>query len=205
MRRMEPCLLISLVLAACWALGGTQAQEVGRSRVVKPVSHTEVYGDPLPAGALVRFGALRWRHSGMVSCLAMSQDGELLASSGTDQTIRVWESATGREIRRMPNSSVDPFPDDYDHVSIISLAFSPDSKALVSGSLDGTVRLWTLATGKETRCLRGHEGAVLTASFSPDGRMIGSAGRDGMVRLWDTATGKELRQLQGPPGVGVCF
>ncbi len=68
--------------------------------------------------------------------------------------------------------------------AVKSIAFSPDGNTLASASLDGMVRLWDTATGKQMNELRGHAGWVHAVAFSPEGRWIASAGQDGSVRLW---------------------
>ena len=70
-----------------------------------------------------------------------------------------------------------------------SVAFSPDGRTALSGSRDGTVRHWELASGAEIRCLNGHTDWVTSVAFSPDGLTAISGSRDGTVRQWDLATG----------------
>ncbi|KAK4198796.1 WD40-repeat-containing domain protein, partial [Triangularia verruculosa] len=78
-----------------------------------------------------------------------------------------------------------------------AVAFSPDSRLIVSGSDDKTVRLWDAATGAERRVLQGHSSSVFAVAFSPDSRLIVSGSHGNTVRLWDAATGAERRVLQG--------
>ena len=73
------------------------------------------------------------------------------------------------------------------------MAFSPDGKTLASGSNDGTVRLWDVATGRPIgEPLTGHTGLVYSVAFSPDGKTLASGSGDGTVRLWDVATGRPI-------------
>jgi WD40 repeat protein len=81
--------------------------------------------------------------------------------------------------------------------SVLSVAFSPNSRLLASSSLDNTVRLWDPATGALQQTLEGHSGSVLSVAFSPDGRLLASGSRDDTVRLWDTATGTLQQTLVG--------
>ncbi|PQE30882.1 hypothetical protein CJF32_00011342 [Rutstroemia sp. NJR-2017a WRK4] len=86
-----------------------------------------------------------------------------------------------------------------------SVAFSPDSKQVVSGSEDKTVQLWDTATGQQIPpILEGHTGGVHSVAFSPDSKHVVSGSEDSTVRLWDTAIGQQiLPTLEGHTG-SVC-
>jgi hypothetical protein len=80
-----------------------------------------------------------------------------------------------------------------------SVAFSLDGKTLASGSYDGTVRLWDVASRTALETLQGHTDVVQSVAFSPDGRTLASGSSDGTVRLWDVAS--RCRRLADRLGV----
>jgi RNA polymerase sigma factor (sigma-70 family) len=181
---------------------GSRAAAVGQAQsssrpVRQPAGGPEgadVHGDPLPPGARARAGTTRFRHGGPVLSLAYLARGKILASAGhvgwtrADEsahgTIRLWEAATGKELRRL-------------HVKgVANVAVSPDGATVAgAGTTDGTVFLWDAATGKELRRFKGSRGYAgdRALAFSPDGRTLAATGADPYVRLWDVATGKLLR------------
>ena len=135
--------------------------------------------------------------------LAFSPDGQRLASGGIDldglgpgsrgghETVKIWDSATGKELLSLKG---------HTDAVITSVAFSPDGQRLASGSEDKTVKIWDSATGKELFALKGHAGPVQSVAFSPDGQRLASGSGDETVKIWDSATGKELFALKGHAG-----
>ena len=84
---------------------------------------------------------------------------------------------------------------------VLSVAFSPDSRMVASGSWDKTIKLWEVATGKERATLAGHTNEVASVAFSPNGKLLASGSFDKTIKLWDVATGKEYVNLEGHAGV----
>src|SRR2546427_496545 len=111
-----------------------------------PQPRLDSYGDPLPKGALARAGTVRFRHDNSITSLAFAPNGKTVASAGGDETIRLWEVATGKDLGQFQGSEK----------GNMSVAFSPDGKTLASGGVDEIIRLWELAGGKELVSHRGH-------------------------------------------------
>jgi WD40 repeat protein len=126
-------------------------------------------------------------HSQGVHSVAFSPDGRQILSGSHDQTIKLWNIDTGREIRTFSG-----------HISSIdSVTFSTDGRQILSGSSDTTIKLWDVSTGKEIRTFSGHKNWVISVTFSPDGRRVLSGSEDKTIKLWDVNTGREIRTFSG--------
>ena len=139
-------------------------------------------------------GDLEWRasgHSGYTTACVLSPAGDRLASTGGDGTLRLWDVADGRELRRFEGHEG----------PVAGFAFSPagDRLAIVGG--DGTLRLWDVADGRELRRFGGYGDRARSFAFSPAGDRLAIAGGDGTLRLWDVADGRELRRFEGHEGL----
>ena len=149
----------------------------------KAPPHTDLYGDPLPEGALARLGTVRFRQSGEVFAIAYSPDGKILASAGfISSALNLWDAVTGK---RLHECQVSPFSLDF--------VFSPDGKLIAT---DNGV-IVDVATGLER--LRFSKGAVGPVIFAPDGNTLLTARYDDKtvrVTIRDVATGKELRKFE---------
>lgn len=143
--------------------------------------------------ALLQAGvASEFKHGATIAGVAYSPDGKLIASAGWDKTIRLWDIATGKELRACTGHDAE----------IECLAFSPDGKLLASGAWDQTVRLWDVATGKEVRQVGEHPDGVLALAFAPDGKTLATGNQDrmakqGTLHIWEVETGKHVRTIAG--------
>jgi serine/threonine protein kinase len=126
-------------------------------------------------------------HSDRVRSVVYSPDGRYLASGSLDKTIKIWEVATGTELRTLTGYSI----------GVLSVVYSPDGHYLASGSNDNTIKIWEVATGKQLRTPTGHSEVVRSVVYSPDGRYLASGSQDKTIKIWEVATGKELRTLTG--------
>ncbi|MDF5719550.1 MAG: hypothetical protein PUP91_03455, partial [Rhizonema sp. PD37] len=126
-------------------------------------------------------------HAKPVRSVSFSPDGKMLASTSNDNTVKLWDTRTGKEITTLTGHTN----------SVNGVSFSPDGKMLASASSDNTVKLWNTKTGKEIKTLTGHTHSVFGVSFSPDGKMLASASADNTVKMWNTKTGKEIKTLRG--------
>jgi eukaryotic-like serine/threonine-protein kinase len=80
---------------------------------------------------------------------------------------------------------------------VISAAYSPDGRQIVTASMDRTARVWDASEGKELLTLRGHRDFVWSVAFAPDGRRIVTASFDHTAKVWEAASGRELLTFKG--------
>jgi WD domain, G-beta repeat len=125
-------------------------------------------------------------HFQTVNSVAISPDGQTLVSGSFDNTIKIWQLSTGRELHTLTGHSM----------SVNSVPISPDGQTLVSSSDDKTIKIWQLSTGRELHTLTGHSSNVRSVAISPDGQTLVS-GSYKEIKIWQLSTGQELRSLTG--------
>jgi WD40 repeat protein len=126
-------------------------------------------------------------HDHWVCSIAFSPDGKTLVSGSGDNTVKLWDVATGHCWQTLEGHT------DW----VISVAFSPTQPILASSSSDRTVRLWDIHTGDCLQVLEGHEHWICGIAFSPDGKILVSASDDRTLKLWNIQTGECCRTLIG--------
>jgi len=134
-----------------------------------------------------RLDAYLHGHENTVQSVAFSPDGTILASGSWDETVVLWDIASGQPIGEPLTGHAE---------AVTSVTFSPDGTMLASGSNDETIILWDVASRVPLRDpLSGPMADVATVAFSPDGTILASGDRDGAIVLWDVASGEPLGDL----------
>jgi hypothetical protein len=137
----------------------------------------------------VKSVAILGRSSSVLS-VAISPDGQTLASGAADETIKVWKLYSGALLHTITGHSS----------SVRSVAINPDGQMLVSGNDDKTIKVWNLHSGELLHTLTGHSGLVYSVNsvaISPDGQTLVSGGHDKTIKVWNLQNRELLRTLTG--------
>lgn len=133
-------------------------------------------------------------HIGMVWCVAINPDGQTLASSSEDRTVRLWDLCTGQQLRVLSGHAG----------GVYTIAFSFVGQTLLSGSADQTIKVWNLQTGMPLHTFTEQFGSLLNVTslaVSPNGQLLASGSRDQGIRFWNLHSGAVLRPLVGHTGI----
>jgi len=152
------------------------------------VSTLQGHTSPVSAIALLPQGMERTGSDRLPHLLPTSaRNGQLLASSSDDRTIKLWDLKRGECLQTL-----------WGHQGCVqSLAVSPDGSLLASGSHDHTIKFWEWRSGECLQTLEGHMHRVKSVAFSPQGLLLASGSDDHTVKLWEMQTGVCLRTLEG--------
>ena len=129
-------------------------------------------------------GSWRGPHKARFYCAAASADGDLLAFGLGNRFARVWTN--DGELKATLRGHGEP---------VLALAFGADKQRLATGSLDHTVRLWSLASKRCEQVFLGVHEVVEAVALSTDGRLLAAAGRNGRLCVWDTGSRQLLHQV----------
>jgi WD40 repeat protein/uncharacterized caspase-like protein len=125
-----------------------------------------------------RLGAAWW--------VAPASNGSTLATV-SGNAVLIWDLRTQKIVHTLKG-----------HKDVVhTIALSPDSKVLATGSADKTIRIWDVETGKLLQTLTGHKGVLWSVAFTPDGQTLASGAGDRTIKIWDLKTGKLVRTLTG--------
>jgi hypothetical protein len=146
------------------AVAASEPGKVGEVRLYRPATQNT-------AGAPEK---VLTGHKDAILDLAFSPNGKLLATAGYDRLIKVWDVASGKELRTLKDHSD----------AVYGVSFSPDSLLLASGSADRAVKIWDVNTGGRLLTLSESTDWVYTVAWSPDGQHVVAAGVDKSIRVW---------------------
>jgi WD40 repeat protein len=126
-------------------------------------------------------------HTEAIYAVAFSPDNKQVASASFDRTIKLWDAATGKELKTLGGSA--------GHQNLVlCVAYSPDGQLLASGGVDNTARIWKVSGDVPAKTLA-HPNLVDAVAFNPTRNLLATGCHDGAVRIWDVAKGQQVRQI----------
>ncbi len=130
-------------------------------------------------GSSISLAPLVLAHPGGVQSLAIRSDGKLLLSGGRDQTLRLWELPSLREIRCLAENA-----GPVEQVCLTPKGKWAASCSLPLGSEEAVIPLWDLRICQQVRQLRGLAGPIRCVAIAPNGRRVAAGGDDATIRVW---------------------
>jgi hypothetical protein len=196
------CLAVGIIGWSAWSRRPAPLPQLSESRprpftegVLNPSSIGGLLGEPI--GTL---GAAPGHGEGPLRSVAVSGDGQLLATGGYDGMIRVWDATTRRQLSVARG----------DANTVQALAFSPDGRTLAVSGEDSSVGLWEVPAAGEDgpltlRTRLTGDVTVLSLAFAPDGRTLACGCANGEVRLWNVTGAKVTRCGGRSVGAGAVW
>jgi WD40 repeat protein len=126
-------------------------------------------------------------HTDWVNSAAFSPDGKLFLTASNDNTARIYDVATGKELQILIGHKGE----------IKSALFSRDGKLAITASWDNTSRIFQVISGQQLQLFSGHSKGVNSAEFNFDGSLVLTASNDDTARIFDVTTGNSLRKFSG--------
>jgi|GEM_PF-4211576 len=158
-------------------------QPVRQSNKIPIASSTKTFWNLISIAELCQIPG----HPHPVLGLSFSPNGQMLASSAKDKTIKLWNIANQTEIATLTGDKFAPK----------AIAFSPDGKTLASGGADKTIKLWNIADRSPITSFAAHKLAINALAFSPDGKTLASGGADKTIKLWQVDVREEIASIVG--------
>ena len=123
-------------------------------------------------------------HGKPLTSLAFRPDGKQMVTGAEDNTARIWDTSTGRQVAELPHPAV-----------VRAVQFSPDGKQVLTASEDKNARIWLVGPVSQAIQKLPHNAAVTCAVFSPDGSLVITGSADATARIWNAQTGKRIDTL----------
>jgi WD40 repeat protein len=194
-------LLLTLLVGGAPSADGQQGDAASRLAAIQPVvpasagdgQRGDLYGDPLPRGALARLGTIRYRHPGWYKRIA-ALDNQTFAVGTSDNTVRLWDAATGKTLREigLRDARLQAFALSHPRKHLAVLASLYDQAKREYTML---LKVWQLPAWTEQAAQSWIEPLSENSqqlAVAPDGSLVATGTYNGKLRLWDTASGQEI-------------